>query len=149
MKKILTLLAVFTVLTASAQSQKPKQHVFYDTVKSVQQRVDYSPDTIPVFFKEIIVDTLHFVDYDGKRKLAHNIAMEQLTPGFIIWQTYLKSFSGTLSSTGTYSNAANLYIGSSQQDYYTEPYKDNSISGKFLYLNKNPVTNKVIYAVKR
>ena len=45
-------LFIFGSRDAWCQS-KPKQHVFYDTVKTVKERVDFSPDTIPVYFKQL------------------------------------------------------------------------------------------------
>lgn len=143
--KLITIALIAFVASAQAQT-KPKERITYDTVKSVERHVSYAPDTIPVWFKEIVI-THHGsgLRQDGmKPDPAMDTAVEKLTPGFIIWQTYKKQNYASLTLSG-----ATWSSGTSLSDYYEEPYKDNSIPGKFLYADYKPVTNKIIYAVKR
>lgn len=127
---IATALLLLCSIAVNAQD-KPKQHVYYDTVKTVNMRVEYAPDTIPVYFKEIIISTDGYIS-------------EHWRAGFLIWQTFQKGnqFIG-LSSSGS------LTL-SQQPEYYKNDYEfTKGVSGSFLYMDKKPVTNKVFYCLKR
>ena len=137
MKYIITISVLLSSFAVTAQN--PKKHIYHDTVKTVQERIEFSPDTIPVFFAEVVVDTSGWYGYDGYSYQGG--ATVHLIPGFVIWQTYKKAYSLTLIGGGSFSTIS--------QDYYVDEYRDSAISGKFLYLNKKPVTNKVIYSIKR
>jgi hypothetical protein len=144
MKKLLTITLLSAAMAVSGQSLK-RQHVFYDTVKTIQtkvKRIDFSPDTIPIFFKELVIKS--------------NSVTEQWVSGFVIWQTFKK---GTWTSDHFIIKNGNLYgtslLSSSTEDtidgYYVNEYKEsiNILTDKFLYADRSKVTNKVISTLKR
>lgn len=118
---------------ATAQN-KPKEHVYYDTIKTVKTRIDFASDTIPVYFKEIIVS-------------ADEIS-EHWQTGYLIWQTYKKSPGALyLSTSGSFTNSMTL---SAEPNYYVDEYQfTKGAPGSFLYSDKKPVKNKVFYCIKR
>lgn len=124
------------------KNTKPKTHVTYDTTFMLKAKVDYSPDTIPVYFKEIevVCNTQHDL-------VGTTMVYETLRTGYVVWQTYRKSEQLTFTSSSYISNNGTYLAG---DNFYTVEYTDNSIQAKFLYEDrKTPVKNKVIYAVKR
>lgn len=153
--KTITIIAFFVVATTFVQAQKPKQHVFYDTVKTVQTRVDYSPDTIPVFFKELVISRykVNQTSDKGDTSFMDASIAEHWVKGFVVWQTYRKSYnSSTIQwSTGSMDNERTLSSGN-ELIYYKEEYPEATLllTDIFLYADrKTKVTNKVIFAVKR
>lgn len=127
MKISLTL--TFLLLTALCFGQNAKQKVYYDTV--VTKHFKYEPDTIPVYFKEVVLG---------------NQIYESWNYGFVVWQTYKQAVSigGLTWDGGSYITFGN------DTSYFENPYPFPSLPpGKFLYMNKKPVTNKVIYTIKR
>jgi hypothetical protein len=155
--KIYLILFVVVLLMSVIRAQgqtKPKTHVFYDTVKNVVQRVDYSPDTIAVWFYEIKVEPYRSRqdDQNGHREWTDTTITNKWTKGFVIWQTYHKSY-GFGAITGTTSTMS--YIGqgtlTSSQDYYKDEFQPTEfIKNKFLYADKKtPVTNHVLYTILR
>lgn len=112
--------------TLNAEAQAPKQHIFYDTIKTVKERIDFSPDTIPVYFKELIIKddiTEHWVS------------------GFVIWKTYRKINTASTLLGGYYSEPDYIKV------EFTPTITDNHM---FLYSDRRTkVTNKVIFSIKR
>lgn len=117
-------------------AQTPKQHVFLDTVKVVKERIDFSPDTIPVYFKEVLIYETPIADHWVK--------------GYVIWQTYKKSNLLTMSGMST---AAYLSTGtwSEPKPYYVDTYSESDRpKDTFLYEDrKTKVKNPVIITIKR
>jgi hypothetical protein len=148
MKRTIILLAVIAT-TLAVKAQTPEQHVFYDTVKTVKERVDFTPDTIPVFFKELGIGK---PNQDGSMYAIvttfsdGSTIYEKWNKGFVVWQTYVKSTMGVFTSDS--SGSIGYLI---QQDWYKNEYEESkSLSGTFLYADKKTkVTNKVIYSIKR
>lgn len=137
------ILAALVALAGGAKAQSwPKQHVYYDTIKTVKERVDYSPDTIPVFFKELIING--------------DSLTEQWTAGFVVWQTYVKKDIYPFNIV-EHNRGNDFYIGSSgsflydKKPYYKDEYRftESDIPGKFLYKDKTPVKNPIIRSLKR
>ncbi len=149
----LIILLIFVLASVGVMGQvKPKQHVYYDTVKNVQTRVDYSPDTIPVYFKELCIvrENIGTVRLFGKPDSTiakgDTDIYERWQTGFVIWQTYHQGgVYGGLTLTG-----AGIYT-LSGTDYYKDEYQPSStMPGIFLYADrKTVVKNKVIYSFKR
>lgn len=143
----------FTVSAIQAQ----KKHVYHDTTKSVSERIEYEPDTIPVYFKEVTMGAVKIYDIysttDGSPKTSKPRDSTQLIEtwqkGFVVWQTYVKypnwGTSGTLSS---YNGTFTL---NKQPEYYKDPYEPSkSIPGIFLYADKKThCKNLIIYSIKR
>jgi hypothetical protein len=129
MKHLFTILLAFTVLAGYSQ----KKHVYYDTVKTVKERVDFSPDTIPVYFQELLIHPENALD---------NRLVTIWVQGYVIWQTYRKNEGLTMLTGSSYFSA---------QDYYTRPYEETpSQDGVFLYSDrKTHVKNKVLISIKR
>lgn len=126
------------------KSTKPKTHVTYDTTFMLKAKVDYSPDTIPVYFKEIEV-----VCNSQHNLVGTTMIYETLRTGYIVWQTYRKSDHLLTLTSPSYLSSNGIYLAEGDS-FYTVEYIDNSIQAKFLYEDrKTPVKNKVIYAVKR
>lgn len=135
---IITSLLIILALEVSGQSVKLHQHIYYDTVKEVKQRIDFSPDTIPCWFVEIQMP----------KDTASNQPFITLKKGFIIWQVYHKADYGMLTSSGTYGMTLNNLSG---PDFYKDNYQFSpSMPGVFLYPDrKTIVKNQVIYSIKR
>jgi hypothetical protein len=132
MKHLFTILLAFTVLAGYSQ----KKHVYYDTVKTVKERVDFSPDTIPVYFQELLIHPENAIE---------NRLVTIWVQGYVVWQTYRKQANSGI----TFFNGDNtVYI---TQDYYTRPYEETpSQEGIFLYSDrKTHVKNKVLISIKR
>jgi hypothetical protein len=137
MKKIkLTIVAL--IVSASALGQikaqyKPKTHIYYDTIKTVKERIDYSPDTIPVFFKELIFTTSE--------------ATEKWQAGFIIWNTYVKRNYSPWIST----NRSVFITNSEEPEYYKVEFRQSdTLDDKFIYADrKTKVTNRFLMYFKR
>lgn len=128
-KNLLVLAFALCTVIASAQTH-PKQHVYYDTVKTVHEQIDYAPDTIPVYFKELVLP-----------KDSTFRPFEVWNKGFVVWQTY-KKLPNSSFSAGSWSG--------SMQEYYKDEYSASQLMpGQFLYADKKSVKNKVIFSIKR
>lgn len=132
-------LIVYSLCCDKAKAQSPKQHVFYDTVKTVKERVDFSPDTIPVYFEELVMPKDTSDEY--------GIPYTQWKRGYVIWQTYVKDSL----STGNISWSYGSGIMSNNTGYYKTEFEPTLIDTRhFLYSDrKTKVTNKVIFSIKR
>lgn len=136
---ILTFILALVALVGMGQS-KPKQHVFYDTVKTVKERIEYAPDTIPVYFKEVAKIAYKCIG-------CGDTIVEKWHRGFVVWQTYIKYQRIIFSNTASYSDST-FFVHSG--DLYKEPYEPSkSLLGLFLYENKTQCKNLVIYSIKR
>lgn len=148
MKKATTILLLALSFSAVGQTPAPKQHVFYDTLKTVKERVDYSPDTIPVFFKELRVKIININRDSIKMKpFIDTVIVEGWTPGYVIWQTYKKQNVEIQVSPNFTFYPGQPFIG----PYYKDEFKATEFSdNKFLYADKKTrVTNKVLYTILR
>lgn len=127
MKNILTIPLLLLAIGAFGQTK----HIYYDTVKTVKKRIDYAPDTIPVLFKELIIKT--------------DTVIEKWHKGFVIWQTFKKSTSFALSSSGM------SWSGTNQPEYYKDDYEPSkSYPGIFLYEDKKTkCKNNILLSFKR
>ncbi len=149
MKQLIFIAVLFVAFsTAKAQSTKPKQHIYYDTVKTVTERLDYAPDTIPVYFKEIVFNRMigasNHYDNLSQDGIKDTVIFERWVKGFVIWQTYKKRYGVTIFSTGTlsFSDTSNYYKG----DFQSTKFTDN----QFLYADrKTKVKNRVLYTILR
>lgn len=135
---LLTLTLLLSASVCMAQS-KPKTHVYYDTVKTVHERIDYAPDTIPVYFKELIITK---EDTTPGLHLLGGQLYENWCTGFVIWQTYKKSQDGIMwSSSGMVSTTST---------YYRDEYQPSKgLPGQFLYADKKPCKNIILNSFKR
>lgn len=138
MKTIVTIVLALIVSASIAQTTKPRQHVYHDTVKEIKTRIDYAPDTILVYFKEL--------------KIWPDTIQEIWRKGFVIWQTYRKPdmtvFGFTSASTS--GNWCCQTIG--MEPVYTiheyEPSK--GMPGTFLYSDRKTICrNKVLLSFTR
>lgn len=129
MKKIYITLTLALVASVGFGQKK---HVYYDTIKTIQTRVDYSPDTIPVYFKEIVI--------------AHDSISEQWTSGYVIWQTYKKG-NGLSILTGTTSGW--ITSSTNQPEYYKDDFEPTKFTDNvFLYADlKTKVKNRVLCTI--
>lgn len=133
MKSILTI-AIISSLSVMAQT--PKQHVFLDTVKIVKERVDFSPDTIPIYFKEVLI-------YESPIN-------EHWVKGYVVWQAYKRNnlliMSGT--SASTYLSTG---VWNEPKPYYVDTCSESDRpKDTFLYEDrKTKVKNPVIITIKR
>lgn len=138
MKKLtLTIALAFIVLVSVAQ---PKKHVYYDTIKTIQKRIDFAPDTIPIYFKELIVSK--------NSTIFGVVPWEQWMQGFVVWKTYVKRSSGPWNGVSIMADSLLMDCGT---DFDKNDYEDCQyiVNGQFLYLDKTPVKNKVLFTVKR
>ena len=135
-KSILLALLAFTV--SASYAQDPRKHVYHDTVKTVTTRIDFSPDTIPVYFKEIAV-----TPQNGDR-----VIYEKWNKGYVIWQTYRKTENSLVWGGSGVSSGIFMSNGGG---FYTVEYQGTIMeSGTFLYADrKTRVKNKVILSIKR
>lgn len=154
--KNLILPLLLTITSAVFAQTKPKQHVYYDTVKTVKTHVDYSPDTIPVYFKELTI---------GRPKIYHTETgyaipnedtieiQEKWQKGFVIWQTYHKGTGSLEWNTGVTTLTDGRYLTLTPPDsFYKTEYDDftKTAPGVFLYRDrKTRVTNKVLSVIKQ
>ncbi len=115
---------------------------------TVTDRVEYLPDTIAVYFKEIKITTWNrFVLKrpnmpDSLISKGEDEIEEICTKGYVIWQSYTSVISGI--SSWSLMPATTL-------SYYHNEFKPTEfINGKFLYADKKtPVTNHVLYTILR
>jgi len=129
---ILTLIFAFVALAGFTQ---PKTHVIYDTV--INKRIDYLPDTIPVYFKELVMPAK---DDDPK----YRVPWEQWRSGYVIWQTYKKT---AIQSYAFGTDVAGTY---NTPEYYKDDFKPNiGRTETYLYEDKRRVTNVVLLVFKR
>lgn len=161
--KTLTLLLMLITLSVSAQ----KKITHHDT--TITNRVEYAPDTIAVWFKEIIIqpeshgfkltskpgDSLLFAS-----PITDTIVFEHWTKGFVIWQVHHIMVAGintTTSGFGTLATtqSSGVWItgqtrANSYYDYNT-PFQPTQFStDHFLYADKKtPVKNRVLYTILR
>ncbi len=139
--KTLTLTLILALVAIAGYGQKPKQHVYHDTITTVKEWIDYAPDTIAVYFKELV-----WPDKNDDPK--YRPPYEQWRSGYVVWQTYRKANfailgAGVLTASGSYSIT-------SQPDYYKDDFEEsNHVPGIFLYEDKRRVTNKVLTVFKR
>ena len=138
---IVVVMLGFGLLSSLCEAQsKPKQHVFYDTVKTVKERVDFSPDTIPVRFKEVVC--------------LKDTTIERYCFGYVIWQTYVKDENLLLGDSSTFAfTGSNWRFNNHPTISYTKreyPEITMELKDIFLYADrKTKVTNKVIFSLKR
>lgn len=144
MKYLITLILVLLSLIAVAQTKLPKKHVYYDTVQVVNERVDFTPDTIPVYYLELIIP-----------ENAHQEQPYQLWhAGFVICLPYNKDSMFAVVTTSTLSRKM-LVFGNhniSNKGYFVDDYEFSDIpKGKFLDIQKHPVPkgNIVVRVFKR
>lgn len=138
MKKTILFAALAFIVSASyAQRPQPKQHVRYDTVKTLVPHVDFSPDTIPVYFEELVIHP----DNDISNRIVPT-----WVEGYVIWQTYRKN-----EPSISFSGSDGSFFINSNQGFYTREYEyAPSMPGTFLYSDrKTHVKNKVIISLKR
>lgn len=141
------LLIASLLISGFALGQTPKEHKFYDTVKTMREHIDYSPDTIPVYFKELII-TKHQEKPNNANAIIANDVYERWSKGFVIWQTYHNA------TTTTYNDLGGSFTFGDIQNtlrYYITPYNFDSwkADGKFLYEDYSKVTNPVTTVIKR
>lgn len=143
MKNLLPTLLLLIPFVVLGQG-KPRTRIYHDTVKSISGRVEYLPDTIPVYFKELII-TKNVITWQGGRKLdTTDIVSERWRNGFVVWQTYKKS------SDMQFSNIMSFSSSSIQPVYYIDEYQPSKgLPGQFLYADKKPCTNIVLNSFKR
>lgn len=108
-----------------------KTHIRYDTVKTVTQVIDYAPDTISVYFEELIIKK------DTPRTQWHK--------GYLVYQRYHKG-----SEYGTIGFSSNLYSIEISKYYVTE-YGDylRNKEGLFLYDDKTRYKGIILNVIKR
>lgn len=129
MKQLFTI--AILLCSIGVLAQKPKQHVKYDTVKTIQKRIVYDPDTIPVYFKEVVLG---------------NQIYESWNYGYVVWQSY-----EAISMHGgfVFGDGGGISFGNDTTYVRNEYQFSPTPAGQFLYMNKKPVTNKVIFVLKR
>jgi len=135
MKKLTILLLVVSSI-AMAQT-KPRTHVTYEINKI--EHVAYLPDTIPIYFKELVI--------------ANGEVSEKWQKGFVVWQTYRKA-DDSIFARGLSMKFENSFIDTSRiitrPKYYKDDYEASQpIKGLFLYSDNTKVKNQVIYTLKR
>ncbi len=135
--KITTLIALTLILSAGAMAQsKPRKVTIKKSVTISKDSIYYLPDTIACVFKELIIkpDTVY----------------EKWNRGFVVWQVWnapiMYISNGFGMGSGTWGG-----VNSGIQE--VQPYKNDydfsdTMQGKFLYQNHQPVPNKVITAYK-
>lgn len=91
-------------------AQKPKQHVKYDTVKTIQKRIVYDPDTIPVYFKEVVLG---------------NQIYESWNYGYVVWQSYREDQFTTFNNgfSGALLNATAFTADTIEMSYHRVEYQ--------------------------
>ncbi|MDR3551193.1 MAG: hypothetical protein P4L31_07305 [Candidatus Babeliales bacterium] len=143
-KDLITFLAVIALmaLCGLASAQFPKTHIYYDTTKTVSKRIEYLPDTIPVFFKEIAVDSFKTHEiYKGVDTTYWTLAIrEHFGKGFVIWQTYKQK------KTIIWSYSSSAYLsGTTDITYYKDSYEPTkSLPGIFLYEDKKTRVKNIV-----
>lgn len=128
----------------------PRKITHYDTIKITKQLIEYLPDTIPVYFKEVVISRPDSIPSNmGKAEITSSYSYtvyEVWRKGFVIWQTYRKPDTAIFYADTTF-NQSFIY---KQPEYYTDPYEPSkSIPGTFLYADKTQCKNLVIYSIKR
>lgn len=139
MKTTLTILFAFIVSAVAMGQSKPRKVLYKHSKTITTDSVAYLPDTIPVFFKELPLNEF-------------GVPYEKWQKGFVIWQTWVNPFEAT-SGTIWYSHESGT-LGMYKQPDYDHPLKrtyqfDSVKDEKFLYFDRSPVTNKVIYVLER
>lgn len=147
MKKLILSATILFLSYCPAFAQK--QQVYHGTVKTVIDRIDYSPDTIACWFKEIIVTDITTVlkrVNSPDSVLTFTNVIEHWRKGFVIWQVYKKQNNSMFIVSGS---GRGFTV--DQAPYYTDPYQfSTGYAGIFLYEDrKTKVTNKIIFTVKR
>lgn len=135
--KFLTLAFFLYSLTLYAQIPKGvKTHIVYDTIKKITEHIDFSPDTIPVYFEELVFASSKYERRD--------------TCGYVIWQTYRKSSSTYITSYG-YSVGFNSSGSIPAESYYKIDYEPTQFTKDvFLYNDrKTLVKNRIYYTIKK
>jgi len=150
MKQILITITLALVASVGmGQTKNPRKHVYYDTIKSVKERIDYAPDTISVYFKQMIISKIDSIPSRMANAVITSSSdytvYESWHKGFVIWQTYKKSYSSAM----TLSSSGSLYM-SSETQFYTDPYPfSKTYPGIFLYEDKSVCNNIVVCVIKR
>lgn len=126
-KLILITLLIVAISPVFAQ----KKHIIKKSITITTDSVIYEPDTIAVYFKELII--------------TDNNISEKWNNGFVIWETWTK-FEG-FTTMGIWSGGV---ISESRNGVYKNEYKgDRPQSGIFLYSDKSQVKNIVLNSIKR
>lgn len=151
MKSILTILFICLACVAMWQT-KPKKRIHRDTIKTVQERIEYLPDTIPVYFKEVVISRPDSIPSNmGKAEItsAYSYTVyESWRKGFVVWQTYKTAYTFSISGTG--STGGFTLVSPTASDFYKDEYEPTrSMPGIFLYGDKTRCKNLVIYSIKR
>lgn len=112
------------------------------TGKFLEDTTEYKPDTIPVFFKELVVINRGMLCRPGLPDsiISYGEPQEWWSPGFVIWQTQHRK------------NWNDGFIFNDPKPYYDTPYPFIKLMpGRFLYLDKTPVPGevKIIAVFKR
>lgn len=140
MKKSILLLSFICLACVAIGQTKPKKRIHRDTIKTIQERIEYAPDTIPVYFKEVAKIAIKCMN-------CGDTIVEQWRKGFVVWQTYKTYLSGRFTSIGTgWTPMEGVASTASVIDEY-EPTK--GMPGIFLYEDKTRCKNLVIYSIKR
>lgn len=131
LKTILLTALALGLLSSLGDAQT--KHIYYDTVKTVKECVDYAPDTIPVLFKELIIKP--------------DTVIEKWHKGFVIWHTFKKLKDGDFQLP----SSSVLWSCGNQPDYYKDYYEPSkSYPGIFLYEDKKTkCKNNILLSFKR
>src|ERR1035437_5772908 len=149
MKKLI-LLILIPLFSGGLKAQV--KHIYHDTTKTVSDRVEYEPDTIPCYFEELLIKEIQYQD-----EIIRDTAIygERWHKGFVVWQAWGPN--RTLSS-GDFSFDAALTgtTGTTGTTIYTDnskPYKQDypftrGMPGTFLYEDrKTKVTNLILTVI--
>ena len=135
--KTTTITAILVVATMFAFAQ-PKKH--YITKTRIDSVLTYEPDTIPIYFKELVFT-----------KGILSPPYEQWVTGFVVWQTYKPAVLDT--SRWQYGDGSITFNGGTvnRVQYYKDEYQPTIqlLKGKFLYLDKTEVKQPVLETLKR
>lgn len=152
MKKLTLLTLIFItgcVPVVKAQT-KPRKKVIQTHQLIFKDSVVYLPDTIPVYFKELILKNIKEpINEQGDAYITTQGISEQWATGYVIWQTW------TLPNYGiaSYSSGGIWALGGTMGDIKPDENKypfSQLPPGIFLYSDrKTKVTNQVILTIKR
>lgn len=127
----LTLTAIALLAASEVKAQKPRTKII--KINTTRDSIVYLPDTIPVFFKELIIGSE---------------ITERWQRGFVIWQTYEKADD----RYAAYGISTGSYYSNVRKDYYKTDFPfDNFRSDRgetYLYENKKKVTNRILSVIK-
>lgn len=142
MKKLI----ILCLIGISYQGVAQKKITIKDT--SITEHISYAPDTIPVYFKELVIRQSEPDTLKGEHWALTDGVYEHWVKGYVIWQTYNQM--GTSLTTSGVITFSNSYP-QAQLSYYKNEYRQSdTLSDKFLYSDrKTKVTNKVIFSIKR